>query len=815
MSMYDPTLYSDQTGAFLTTTAEAAALPEPVSPVAASSVSIISDEDSQVFTNLTLYGKNGDIILDYTFYVGPESIQMSVPSRVAVYQSIGGNTYIDHLGEGVKSISIQGNTAYKGKPSIGFGYAQYQILRQIINRYNDECRLGNARSIKLVLSLKFPDSPDYGEWPVTVREFTLSRNASQPLLFRYQLSLYCLAENAQEIGVNIKERELQDLPTVPREILEAAKVAADPAAAADDPGDGPRGPGPRAPGGSGSVTPASAVTPAAAVTPKQPSLTPDGFEIFNVPDWTNAAYSPSIGDSSAMGEIKKLSTFSSRTNGTCYFDMPSGEQRIVVIFVGPTNLSTTSISVTLNNEACTLLPTGSISGKWKYSSFDLGQSGYDTANIYTYYKLFDKQIASFNGTLTVTGSGSPITCPVAGGVYSGVDPVNPFLSRNVQNPTTRTSSSPLEIAFNTGYPVTTRDALISYAAINVDDAAKFSGAITRYAYAQGSTPTNKIYRALTISETNKIGNIYEGMTVWAAGSEAYDTNVVKYRVGDKYSKLGALWEWLKSLVVQPAQADKWIFPSLDYSSSSSTFDATYAAVESPITVNGSVIQISNFQSYKAKTIITPGENLTWWVPGSGQGSASGGPSAGYKFKTFDIMKADIHSGFDINYISSVMDQVQEFDQYGSNGAFYSRCFLMSNFGALGTSGTVDPLNGNTKTRDMNKAGSISIRGDRGFHALFNVALLKAYVYTTTSTVKSPDLGDVPKNIALLVRHYTTLTTNGTSWDRAVNLIRSDNDVLSGFGENDILPSKASLRINKRGLENLEKNNIINESITLD
>lgn len=469
----------------------------------------------------------------------------------------------------------------------------------------------------------------------------------------------------------------------------------------------------------------------------------------------------------------------------------------------------------MNDQACTLLPTGSISGKWKYSSFDLGSSGYDDANIYTYYKLFDQQNASFSGTLTVTGSGSPITCPVAGGVYSGVDPVNPFLSRNVQNPQTRKPSAHLVLSFNTDYPVTTRDALISYAAINVDDAAKFSGAITRYAYNQGSTPPNKIYRALTISPTNKIGTIYEGMTVWAAGSEAYDTNVVKYRVGDEYSKLGAFWEWLKSLVVQPAQADKWIFPSLDYLSSSSTFDATYAAVESPITVNGAITQTSNFQSYKAKTIITPGENLTWYVPGAGQGSASGGPSTGYKFKTFDIMTGDIHSGFDINSISSMMDQVQEFDQYGLYGAFYSKCFLMSNFGVLGTSGTVDPLNGNVKTRDMNKYGSISIRGDRGFHALFNVALLKAYVHKTVSTVSKPDLSDTPKNIALLVRHYTTLTTSGTSWEAAINLIRNDNSVLATLNEYDILPSKTSLRINKKELENLEKKNKIIETIPLD
>ena len=816
MSMYDPSIYSDQTGAFLTTTAEAAALPEPVSPVATSSVSIISDEDSQVWTNLTLIGKDKNTILDYTFYVGPESIQMSIPSRVAVYQSIGGNTYIDHLGEGVKSISIQGNTAYKGKPSIGFGYAQYQILRQIINRYNDECRLGHARSVQLILSLRFPDSPDYGVWPVTVREFTLSRNASQPLLFRYQLSLYCLAENSQEIGVNIKERQLQELPTVPREILEAAKVAADPAAAADGPsgpGGGPSGPGggPSGPGGGPRPGGLGGIGGIGADDQKPPALTPDGYEWFNVPDWGGAAYSASIGDSVAMGEIKKLSTFSNGINGTCFFDIPDGEQRIVVIFVGPTNLSTNSISVKLNNEACTLLSIGTISGKWKYSSFDLGYTGYDTANIYTYYKLFDKQTARFNGTLTVTGSGSPISCPVAGGVYSGVDPVNPFIKCNVMNPTTRTSSPRLELLFHTDYSVTTREALISYAAINVDDTATFSGTITRYAYAQGSTSSDKIYRSLQISDANKIGTIYEGMTVWASGYEAYNANVVKYRVGAGYSAISGVFEWFKRFFTTPKQSDKFIFPSLNYSTYSSTFDATYVAVESPITVNGAVTQTSNSQQYKAKTIITPGENLTWWIPSVAQGNASAA-SLPYTFKTFDIMSADIHSEFDRSYIFSVMDQVQEFDQYGVDGACYSKCFLMSNFGALGTSGTLEPLFNDPKTRDMNKSGSISIRGNRGFHALFNVALLKAYVHTTNSTVKSPDLGDVPKNIHSLVRKYTNLTTSGSSWPDAINLIRNDNrDVLSNLGEFDSLPSKTALRINKRELENLVKNNRISES----
>lgn len=151
-----------------------------------------SDDDAARFT-LTYY-LSGEIKYSYTFYVTPEQIQISVPSRMAVYQTIGGNTYVDHLGEGTSSIQLSGTTAYRlgAKYAIGFGYASYQMLRYLVNQYNDACRQGLTAKTRLVLHIGFPDSGDFGTWDVTIHELTLSRNAAQPLLFRYALNLICL-----------------------------------------------------------------------------------------------------------------------------------------------------------------------------------------------------------------------------------------------------------------------------------------------------------------------------------------------------------------------------------------------------------------------------------------------------------------------------------------------------------------------------------------------------------------------------------------------------------------------------------------------
>lgn len=172
------------------------------------------DDNAARFT-LTYY--LSDVMqYSYTFYVTPEQIQVTIPSRMSVYQTIGGNTYVDHLGEGVTSVHLNGTTGYRlgGKYTIGFGYASYQMLRYLVNKYNDACRQGLTAKTRLVLHMGFPDSGDFGTWDVTIQELSLQRSAAQPLLFRYTLALVCLTTD--QLAPN---RQLTDLNKLKSSII--------------------------------------------------------------------------------------------------------------------------------------------------------------------------------------------------------------------------------------------------------------------------------------------------------------------------------------------------------------------------------------------------------------------------------------------------------------------------------------------------------------------------------------------------------------------------------------------------------------------
>ena len=123
----------------------------------------VTDDISTCISVLKL-SKNNELLMEYTFYVSPESIEINSPSRVGVYQSIGGATYIDHMGSGVTSITLTGHTGFQRQPSkafwnLNFGYLQYLLLKKIVNKYNDECAMGNAHLLSLTLTLSFPDAP--------------------------------------------------------------------------------------------------------------------------------------------------------------------------------------------------------------------------------------------------------------------------------------------------------------------------------------------------------------------------------------------------------------------------------------------------------------------------------------------------------------------------------------------------------------------------------------------------------------------------------------------------------------------------------
>jgi hypothetical protein len=164
---------------------------------------VVTDTPSSNIVTLTLIDpQNALNRWVYSFYVTPDQFEVETPSRVAVYQSIGGGSYIDHLGEGITSINMTGNTGFRQGQSNRLGTAALQaaLLRDIVRKYNDFCRRGFSSKTILKLQVSFADDPAFGEWNVTVKNFVVQRSMSMPLLFRYTLNLVCLTVNLQDVS---------------------------------------------------------------------------------------------------------------------------------------------------------------------------------------------------------------------------------------------------------------------------------------------------------------------------------------------------------------------------------------------------------------------------------------------------------------------------------------------------------------------------------------------------------------------------------------------------------------------------------------
>lgn len=161
--------------------------------------------------------EEGENYSEYVFYVLPEQVDISTPARLALYQSINGQTHADHMGDGTTTINLQGVTGWMlgGLMNSGFAYASYVLLREMIFRYYKKCKEGESTSTSLKLTISFPDAPDYGQWDVAIRELTLRRSASAPLMFNYQLSMVCLSGNYLSNTANEKypnqQQVMQDL----------------------------------------------------------------------------------------------------------------------------------------------------------------------------------------------------------------------------------------------------------------------------------------------------------------------------------------------------------------------------------------------------------------------------------------------------------------------------------------------------------------------------------------------------------------------------------------------------------------------------
>ena len=143
---------------------------------------------------LTLYDQKNEKLISYTFNVSPSEIQIEIPSRMNVYQTLNGSSYVDHIGAGLTQIIFNGMIG--PNPMLGaIGWVQFSLLRKIVDEYYKRCKDGMAQNTKLRLSISFRDSPNFGCWDVSVKGLALRRNNSKPMMHQYTLSMIALSED--------------------------------------------------------------------------------------------------------------------------------------------------------------------------------------------------------------------------------------------------------------------------------------------------------------------------------------------------------------------------------------------------------------------------------------------------------------------------------------------------------------------------------------------------------------------------------------------------------------------------------------------
>jgi hypothetical protein len=162
-------------------------------------IPIIKKYSSDARFTMSLTDKDtGEAFETYTFYVTPDQITIQTPGRVQVYQTARGSAHIDHMGAGLATVVITGQTGMSPlTPGAPTGLYQYRLLRKMIEKYFDLCEAAiGPNSVALILSVSFPDNPFFGRWPVAVKDFTLSRSADKPMHNRYALTMIIVGRNS-------------------------------------------------------------------------------------------------------------------------------------------------------------------------------------------------------------------------------------------------------------------------------------------------------------------------------------------------------------------------------------------------------------------------------------------------------------------------------------------------------------------------------------------------------------------------------------------------------------------------------------------
>lgn len=140
---------------------------------------------------------NGDTTDLLSFWIRPEDLTRSDPSRLTVQQTLGG-AWADSWGPGVAQISISGTTGWRADLTGADGIARWLALRATCF---DGWHARRAQAVKDgkdpdLVRLVFADALDDYAVIVAPHVCTLRRSKSRPLLISYQLAFAVVGDPA-------------------------------------------------------------------------------------------------------------------------------------------------------------------------------------------------------------------------------------------------------------------------------------------------------------------------------------------------------------------------------------------------------------------------------------------------------------------------------------------------------------------------------------------------------------------------------------------------------------------------------------------
>lgn len=144
-------------------------------------------------------------------YIRPEDLSYPEPSRITTHQTLG-KAWVDNYGEGLKRLTISGNTGWRGEGLIMVedGIERFQILRQVVfEKWHQlrQTKLENGddpNDVKLIYADKLNDIC----CTVVPISFTLKRSKSRPLLMMYNIVMDVVDADASDAYISMLDTAL-------------------------------------------------------------------------------------------------------------------------------------------------------------------------------------------------------------------------------------------------------------------------------------------------------------------------------------------------------------------------------------------------------------------------------------------------------------------------------------------------------------------------------------------------------------------------------------------------------------------------------